>query len=301
MDSQKQLAKLTHAQRERLAFIDFSLEFIGEISRAELTSHFQTGLAAATRDLTAYKELAPENMHLVHQTKSYHRAEDFKPLFEHDPEMVLNTLMHGFGDGLASGNQHSVICFDAVRLIQPRSAIIGTLMRAIHSKRAVQCRYVSLSSGETERTLVPHSLVNNGHRWHVRAFDRSRNAFRDFVCTRFLAAQVAEVTSQPHELRDADKQWNRIVDLELIPHPGINNPQAIELDYGMQNGKRILEVRAALAGYLLRQWSVDCSEGHQLSGSEHQLALANPQALYGVSNIAIAPGYQTEKKPRKDS
>ena len=41
--------------------------------------------------------------------------------------------------------------------------------------------------------------------------------------------------------------------LQLIPHPeNVKHPTAIELDYGMEKGVLNLNVRAALAGYLLR-------------------------------------------------
>jgi len=64
---------LSHAQRQRLAFIDFSLQYFGQVSRQDLISKFATGLAAATRDFQSYRTLAPNNMRLVHQTKCYHR------------------------------------------------------------------------------------------------------------------------------------------------------------------------------------------------------------------------------------
>ncbi len=38
--------KLNYAQRERLVFIDFCLEYYGVIARADLVQQFQTGLAS---------------------------------------------------------------------------------------------------------------------------------------------------------------------------------------------------------------------------------------------------------------
>ena len=184
------LDSLTHAQRERLAFIDFSLQYFGHISRNDLIQRFKTGLAASTRDFTAYRDMAPDNLTLVHQTKQYHRGENFKPLFNHDPEVILTSLSRGFGNGISHGIQPSQQCFDAVRLIHPDPDIIAALMRAIHNKQPVRCRYVSVTSGESEREIVPHAIVNNGHRWHVRAYDRKRQAFIDFVCTRFTEIQL---------------------------------------------------------------------------------------------------------------
>ena len=64
------------------------------------------------------------------------------------------------------------------------------------------------------------------------------------------------------------------------------------MDYGMVDGQRDVQIRAALAGYLLNYWNVDCSPEHSLSAERHPLALNNRPALYGVENLVIAPGYE---------
>ncbi|WP_413692079.1 WYL domain-containing protein [Psychromonas sp. KJ10-2] len=300
-----QLDSLTHAQKERLAFIDFSLQYFGQVARADLIQHFKTGLAACTRDLTAYRELAPKNLKLFHQTKNYHRTDTFEPIFEHNPEAILTGLCRGFGDGLSNGIQASEHCVDATRLVHPKSEVIATLMRAINSQQAVACEYVSLSSGRSKREIVPHAIVNNGHRWHVRAFDRKSQEFRDFVCTRLqkvsemkqhAVSNRESIALDSHELRASDRQWNKIVKIILKPHPSIKYKQAIELDYGMTNGESNLEVRASILGYLLRQWNVDCTNDASLQGKEYQLWLSNVshvnKELANIANLAIAPGYK---------
>ncbi|HAQ47900.1 MAG TPA: WYL domain-containing protein [Glaciecola sp.] len=284
------LAELTHAQKDRLAFIDFSLQFFGHVARTDLIQRFKTGLAASTRDFSAYKEFAPLNLILRHQTKSYHRTDEFQPIFKHDPEVILTSLSRGFGNGISSGVQPSEQCFDAVRLIHPNVAIIATIMRAIHNKQAIKCGYVSVSSGETERGLVPHSIVNNGHRWHVRAYDRKRNSFRDFVSTRFTFVDVIQGAIHVHEASPYDQQWQQIVNIVLVPHPKIKQSKAIEMDYSMLDGMLSMQLRAAVAAYVLRQWQVDCSATHTESHLGCQLALANPDVLELIENISLAPG-----------
>lgn len=298
------LDSLTHAQKERLAFIDFSLQYFGQVARADLIQRFKTGLAACTRDLTAYRELAPQNLKLFHHTKNYHRTDTFQPVFDHNPEAILTGLCRGFGDGLSNGVQPSEHCIDATRLVHPKSEVIATLMRAINSQQAISCEYVSLSSGMTKRQIVPHALVNNGHRWHVRGFDRKSQEFRDFVCTRLQNvteikkhddSTKAAISLKACELRTNDEQWNKIVSIVLKPHPSIKHKLAIELDYDMKKGELQLEVRAALLGYLLRQWNVDCSEAAKLTGEEYQLWLSNisqvKKELQGIAELAIAPGF----------
>ena len=38
-----------------------------------------------------------------------------------------------------------------------------------------------------------------------------------------------------HETRESDIQWNRIVKLEIVPHPSLKHPKTIETDYAMEN------------------------------------------------------------------
>jgi len=85
---------------------------------------------------------------------------------------------------------------------------------------------------------------------------------------------------------------NRIVELEIVPHPSLKHPETIAMDYCMERNILQVNVRAAVAGYLLRRWNIDCSEQHSLKGNEYHLWLKNYPALYGVDNLVIAPGYQ---------
>lgn len=63
----------------------------------------------------------------------------------------------------------------------------------------------------------------------------------------------------------------------------------------MENGLLLIKTRAALAGYLLSFWNVDCSERFELNSGRHSLALKNRLTLYGVENLVIAPGYEVSK------
>lgn len=69
---------------------------------------------------------------------------------------------------------------------------------------------------------------------------------RDFVLTRVDSALLDNTPIEEHELISKDKQWQRIVELELIPHPSLKYPSAVMRDYGMTDGQLHLDVRAAL-------------------------------------------------------
>lgn len=286
------LESLTQAQRERLAHIDFTLLFNGEARRSCVTDRFGVAPSVATQDFARYKELAPSNIFYDEKLRLHLKTDTFTPLFTYDVVRTLATISQGFGDGFTGHLKPPMACEAPYHLNKPSLNIVAKVSEAIHKGKALEISYVSLSSGESSREIVPHTLVDNGLRWHVRAFDRKRGEFRDFVLTRIKSAKVvADSELVASEKQQQDRQWNRFVELQLVPHPRITHRQAIELDYGMTDGQMTLEIRAANAGYLLRQWHVDCSKTHTLIGNEYQLWLRNVQALYGVSNLSIAPGY----------
>ena len=283
---------LSAAQRQRLAYIEFRVWFYGEVARKDVLERFELATAAGTRDLALYKELAPHNV--AYERKSYRYQASFAPLFTHHVNQVLAALTSGFGvdDASPAGEQlsHAV----PARLNQPRLDTLATVTRAIHAGHALQLTYHSMKKGAGARTIVPHSLVDSGLRWHVRAFDRTKGHFRDLVLTRM--ERLRPLTDAPPTAAEhisADAQWNQEVALRLVPHPAHPHAKTIERDFGMQHGSLPVTLRAAIAGYVLRQWQVDCSADARLRGPEFRLWLADPQQqLAGVDNAVLAPGYQ---------
>ncbi|WP_455769516.1 WYL domain-containing protein [Shewanella xiamenensis] len=271
--------------------------FKGEARRTDLVERFNIAPSVATQDFARYKEIAPQNVVYDEKRKQHLKAASFISLFDFDVIRTLATLSQGFGDGFSGQLKPPLACEAPYHLNKPSLSIVAKITEAIHKGKALSINYVSLSSGETTREIVPHTLVDNGLRWHVRGFDRKHGEFRDFVLTRIKAAVVLEDSTlslsviKESELETQDRQWNRFVELELVPHPRIEHCEAIELDYGMTGGVMKVEIRAATAGYLLRLWNVDCSKEASLKSPEFHLWLRNYQTLYGVGNLAIAPGF----------
>jgi hypothetical protein len=288
----EKLAELTQPQRDRLSFLELRARFLGEIRRQDLVTRFAIQTAAASRDLTLYKALAPGNIDYDPKGKSYVLGPDFRPIFDFPPERVLSWLTRGFGDGEPLMLKAWVASEIPSRLTHPDLDVLGCVTRAIHQQFPLAIEYHSISSGRTEREIVPFALIDNGLRWHVRAFDRKTQEFRDFVITRIRQPRVLKGSPvAEHESNDQDIQWNRIVELELVPHPDQPRPEITEMDYGMRNGVLQMKLRAATAGYILRQWSVDCSTDHSLRGPVYRLWLKDHLTLYGVKNAVLAPGY----------
>ena len=288
------LDDLPPAQRERLAYIEFLIWFLGRATRKDVIDRFGIATAAGTRDMALYQALAPHNAGYV--GKAYLYQPSFTPLFAHDVHRVLSALTSGFGDGErhipASLLPHAI----PARLNQPPLDVLATVTRAIHGQQTLKLIYHSLKTGPVKREIVPHALVDSGLRWHVRAFDRTKNEFRDLVLTRMDALRTWPQTSshgvaQAHQRQAADQQWQTEIELTLIPHPAHRHPKSIERDFGMTDGQLIVKGRAAVVGHVLRQWQVDCSPDSTMRGAEYRLALKNLAPLCGVENAVLAPGF----------
>jgi hypothetical protein len=295
--SNEQLADLTQPQRDRLAFVELRVRFIGEIRRQDLVTRFGIQSAAASRDLALYKELAPGNIDYDSKGKSYVLGPDFRAVFDFPPERVLSWLTQGFGDGEPMRLKAWVASESPSRLTHPDLDVLASVTRAIHQECPLGDR-------------VPLHL-----QWPGRAPDRAvcADRQRSAVARPGLRPEVAGVPRlrdhadqapgpdegekcEAHERSDQDIQWTRIVELELVPHPDQPRPEITEMDYGMQDGSLRMKLRAATAGYILRKWSVDCSPDHSLRGHEFRLWLKDPLALYGVKNAVLAPGYRSPDK-----
>ncbi|NOU14062.1 MAG: WYL domain-containing protein [Methylococcaceae bacterium] len=286
------LNNLNQAQRERLAFIEFRLWFLGDLRRPDIIDRFGIAPAVATRDISAYREIAPENIGFDGKRKLYIPTSNFQPIFDHEPDRVLSALSRGFGEGLGKASSGYLLCGFPLRLNQPALPVLSTITRAIHQHSAVRLKYYSLNSGLSERIVVPGALVDSGLRWHARVYDRNSQEFRDLVITRMENPVLLDgVDIDSHEQIDKDIQWNRIVTLELVPHPNQPRPEIVARDFGMKDNRLVLNVRAAIAGYVLQQWNVDCSTEHHLDPTCYRLWLKDSLVLYGVENAILAPGY----------
>lgn len=293
------LKYISPAQQKRLTYIDFRANFLGSIARSDLISRYGIKEAASTRDITEYRQLAPENLNYDKTRKIYTRSDNFKPLFNYSANQVLTALSEGFGEDYIGEQKAMIACDTPSQLNKPSLEVLAVLSRAIYQNKAVHITYCSVDSGEGAREIVPFALVDNGLRWHVRAFDRKRSRFMDCVITRISDPIILDSPIEEFETREYDIQWNRIVELEIVAHPKLLHPETIELDYGMKDGVLNVNIRAAMAGYLLRLWNIDCTDDHRLEGNEFHLWLRNNAALYRVDKVdslVLTPGYKTDKE-----
>lgn len=278
-------------QRQRRRWIEMRLRFLGEVRRSDVIKQFQVNEITASRDLSEYRKAYPGNIGAADDGKSYRRPPTFTPRFDFTAREVLEVLTTGHFLDTSGTTGPALQSLLPPALHEPNLDVLAALTEGIHRGLVVTIDYCSLTSGDKTRDIVPFVLANDGLRWHVRAYDRDRKAFIDFVLTRIYAARLTAEPAREDETAEQDLQWGRRVELQLVPKPGIKYAKAIEMEYNMTEGMLKLRVPAALAGYVLRRMNVDCSPDASLAGAEYHLWLRNHPSLVDVDNLGIAPGY----------
>jgi hypothetical protein len=299
--SNEQLADLTQPQRDRLAFVELRVRFIGEIRRQDLVSRFGIQSAAASRDLALYKELAPATSTTTPRASPTSWGRTSGPVFDFPPERVLSWLTQGFGDGEPMRLKAWVASESPSRLTHPDLDVLASVTRAIHQECPLGIEYHSISSGRTEREIVPFALIDNGLRWHVRAFDRKSQEFRDFVITRIKRPWCSRGSQwQPHERAirtfsgpgSSSWSWCR-----TRISPGRRSPR-----WTTACGRRAADEAARRHGRI-HPAQMECGllPDHSLRGHEYRLWLKDHLAIYGVRNAVLAPGYRSPDQQRLEA
>lgn len=248
--------------RRRFEFIDFQLQWAGSIGRKALQEQFEISPQQATNDLTTYLDIAPRNMSYDPRRRSYVVSSKFKPKFSSGESSGFFLHLEMFHQGYRTKEEiwpTHLPEFDAVaiasRKVDPK--ILRSVLDAIDAEACLEVRYVSLSSdSETIRTLCPHAIASDGHRWHMRAYDVEKDRFSDFVLSRIEAAIVSqEECPDPRP----DALWQQIAALKLQADPTLTARQReqIEIEYSMVDGVLELPVRKAMLFYYLRFYGFD--------------------------------------------
>src|SRR5574340_372664 len=196
---EKMRLDLKWATRQRLQYIEIKAWYTGVVTRSDVARAFGLSDPAATKDLKLYGDLAPGNLAYHHGVFGFVPAEGFSAVFaDLSPAAVLPVIAANlavangpYGDELVYGLATAGLPLPA-RL--PGAQTLAQITRAIHGQRQLAVSYRSLSDqGSTGARIVePHTLVNAGLRWHVRAYNEASCDFRDFVLSRVVAAECLD-------------------------------------------------------------------------------------------------------------
>jgi len=267
---------LKEAQRERLFYLEFLALFTGQVSRKDLVIRFGISEAAATKDISYYVEVTTDVINYDLRKKCY-QFTGGKTYFNYDVDQVLFSLA---GErAIAIDPEHAKRLLSWVDTSIKRKVpleIVATITRCIFQNRKLKAEYVSVSSGSKMRELSPVSIVHDGLRWHIRCYDHKNNEYRDYNLSRFK--KVEDSGSSDITLND-DDEWNNEVNLKLIPHPKLEHPETVIMDYDITGDAKYVNIKICLVGYFLRHWHIDYSEDAKGNPRAQQLFLDNKNEL----------------------
>ena len=289
------LNEIKWATRQRLEYIELMSYYTGLVTRSGVATAFGISDAAATKDLKLYSDIAPENLIYKHNVFGFVPTTDFKEVFaDLSPATVLPMIEANLTVVGGPDRENDVFGIPVSSLSLPNrlpdKSDLAQVTRAIHRKKKLKVSYHSLSkrSENKERIIEPHSLVNTGFRWHIRAYNEDTFDFRDFVLSRFENAECLNEDAESSSQYDDD--WVEIITLQLSPHPKLDeqNQASLLIDYGAENKIIEIKIRRALIGYLLQQLSVDTTEDHSLNPNKYQLIVLNRDEIEPFASWAFS-------------
>jgi predicted DNA-binding transcriptional regulator YafY len=257
---------------QRVAFAARRLYWDGSINRDDLMRRFGVSANQATADLARLKEAYPDGFAYDTVARRYRARPGFNP-HQADPSSLLRDLrLIAEGHLDAQDSVLAAVPTLAIAEVPERSvdgAVLRSILAAIRDRQAVGARYVSFQRpGERQRVLSPHALVFDGFRWHVRAHDAGDDTFKDFVIARLSHVMTAGAWRR---LPAEDAAWNRMMTLEIAPHPGLDPHQrrVVARDFGMGPKQRLLlKVREAVLFYVRRRFGL--TDGHENRTAQEQ-------------------------------
>lgn len=267
----------------RFKLIEVVALWEGRVTTNHLCNSFNIKRQQASRDIKAYQEQFPTPP-LVHDRsiKGYRLTDHFTPKFTKGTPNEYLSLLHKYNNDHVDGFDLKDLGFaDSIVLSVPdrqiAPIIVRRLLQAARERRRVDIEYVSMDNPEGRgRNIVPHTIVFDGFRWHVRAYCEERAMFLDFVLSRFRGEP--ELLNESDINIEDDEDWTTEETIEIIPNPHLSPAQQhiVKVDYGMHNSPLTISCRRALIKYLLKRLDV-CMDNKKLSSTpkKYQLALAN--------------------------
>lgn len=268
--------------RQRLEYIETMAFYAGVVSRSDLVRAFGLSDPAATKILKQYNDLAADNLHYQQSVFGFVPSDSFQAVFaDLSPEIALPLIASNLAAAGIPVGEQPIYGIPAESLTLPNrfpdKQVLAQITQAIKQHRKVDMIYHSLSGRDNSqpRMIEPHSLVNTGLRWHVRAYSNNSFDFRDFVLSRIIEARL--IDEKAESSAEYDEAWMDIIPLQLAPHPGLDKQQqmVLALDYNAKEGVIELQVRRALVGYILQQLAVDTTADYSLNPNAYPLIVIN--------------------------
>jgi predicted DNA-binding transcriptional regulator YafY len=270
----------------RYEFMEFRVYWQGNINRSDLMEAFGISVQQASKDFANYIEGRKSNLTYDKSLRTYLRGKNFKPRYFQPDAAEYFAQLQAVEQGLVPEAQSWISFFPGyaatpvpARGVDPQ--VLRDVLSAIRDKAALKITYQSMSRPEpTARWIEPHALAFDGFRWHARAFCQNDVVFKDFLLSRIVdVGERGQLTATAEQ----DEAWNSEVVLEIGPHPELSDTQrrAIEMDYGMVDGRAEIAVRKALLFYALKRLGLDTDPAARRP-QDQQIVLKNSKVLLEV-------------------
>jgi hypothetical protein len=277
--------------QRRLEFIDFRLLWSGRFNRQDLVDAFQISPQQASADIATYQERAPLNLEYDRTLKSYVRVNTFRPVFmQGETDRYLLQLVGIQSGWIRKENTYfdTLPPSEVVTLERRRTGWkeLQAVLDAIREGLEIEVAYNSITSPDKKemRWIAPHSMVYSAERWHLRAWSRERNEFRDFNLNRIDSVGERRLIKVDKNL---DYAWNTTFDLRLQANPSLQDDtrRAVEHEYNMVDGILTKTIRLSHIFYLTVDYFLDIEPG-KLNPALQQLLPLNLDEALAELNLA---------------
>jgi hypothetical protein len=247
---------LSYRDQQAFRLIEQVALWEGRVTTNLLQDAFGCSRTTASAIIQSYRDACPENQTYCTKSRGYLPTEQFKARYSSG---TLEEYTQLKSPGV------SEIPAYPMQMLQrrPDPAIVRPVLKSIDQKQRLDISYASFTSPEDgDRIISPHKLVNDGARWHVRAWCEKNQDFRDFVLSRI---QEIHGTEGPAEkTASEDEAWNHNLTVTIEPDTRLTEAQQklVALDYGMELAstgeyQRSYQVRQALLIYTLQNLRLD--------------------------------------------
>ncbi len=252
---------------KRLALVEMILLWEGHLTAKQLQLYYEITRPTAQKLIEQYKQTYPDNTFYYDASLKCHvPSGEFKALLSSGD---LNEYQHYLSASVKQEPTANTISSIYHHLPLPKRntspKLVRHVIQACRKQQKIDIGYYSIKSGDIEaRIISPHTLVNDGVRFHVRAYCEKNKQYRDFVLSRFHDEIEECAYKQAEFTQKDDSEWNTWLDIVLQPDPRLstNKRKAIEMDYLMKEGKLIIPCRAALIKYLLQHLHLNALHQH---------------------------------------
>lgn len=266
--------ELPSQKSDRLRLMRGILAWEGSIGNTRVRELFGVGLIQASRMLREFRDNMANAVETATRTRLVVacRPKDLK---------VDVSLEEYLAVAKNSEANRAVLVDHRIDMTRIPPHIFAMLRQAALTGAGVQIVYASMANPiPSPRTIFPHTLIQVGRRWHVRAWCEKREEFRDFNLGRIRDAKP--IASKTPRAKADDAEWNRTLQLHFIPHRELSPDQQMmirEEFFRGTSGHR-LTVRACMAKYVIQDLRAAIAPKTQLP-PEFQLEVANADDLNG--------------------